>query len=84
VRSLEGSTEGYAPKWFKPPVAVRYAPSGGQFTTFRENHGSLLTVYQTKDNVPDQDLDSFAKFIEQQQKHDLQTQINNELQFYSD
>lgn len=65
IRSLEGTNEGYAPKWYKPPVGANFGPSGN-LITFREDNGTMMTLYSSnlKDKVVDQDLDSFDKFIE--------------------
>ncbi len=37
---MEGANEiGYAPRWYKPPVAARFSPDG-TLACFRENTGN--------------------------------------------
>lgn len=44
VKSMESSNEvGYAPKWYKPPVAARFG-TDGSIATFRENEGNNVTL----------------------------------------
>ena len=56
VRSLEGSTEGYAPRWFKPPAGARFAPDGS-LITFREGDHNL-TQYKAEGAPLDPEMES--------------------------
>jgi hypothetical protein len=44
LKSMESTNEvGYAPKWYKPPVAARFS-SDGSIAAFRENAGHHVTL----------------------------------------
>ena len=47
--SMGGSKEGYAPKWYKPPVGAAFSVSG-DLASFRE---SSTNIKITKQNVKD-------------------------------
>ncbi|KAM3132426.1 hypothetical protein pb186bvf_015526 [Paramecium bursaria] len=80
IMSMGGSKEGYAPKWYKPPVGTAFSVSG-DLASFRE---SSTNIKITKQNVKDhQDVfKGFNQFMETetvQEKLELQREQYPEL-----